>query len=49
MGIFVVALVVAVVLALAYYFSEGRDDGVNTVVVAVRGYVSVEQREALKS
>ena len=28
MGIFVVALVVAVVLALAYYFSEGRDDGV---------------------
>lgn len=47
LGIFVVALIVVVLLALAYFFSEGTDDGKLTVVAAVRGYLSVEQKDAL--
>lgn len=47
LGIFVVALIVIVLLALAYFFSGGADEGSLTVVAAVRGYLSVEQKDAL--
>ncbi|MEM1484801.1 hypothetical protein V6615_07945 [Oscillospiraceae bacterium PP1C4] len=47
MGAFVVGMIVIVLLALGYYYSEGQETGANTVIVAVRGYLSVEQKEAL--
>lgn len=47
LGMFVVALIVVVLLALGYYYTEAPDEGVDTALVAVRGYLSVEQKNAL--
>lgn len=47
MGVFVVAVIVIVMLALGYYYTAGQDTGTDSIIVAVRGYLSVEQKEAL--
>lgn len=47
LGAFVVALILLVMLALGYYYTEEQETTVDTVVVAVRGYLSVEQKDAL--
>lgn len=43
----VVALLMILMLGLGYYYSAGQEMGESTVVVAVRGYLSVEQKTAL--
>lgn len=47
LGIFVVALIVIVLLGIGYFYTEGTQGSTNTVLVAVRGYLSVEQKDAL--
>ncbi len=46
-GMLVVALLMILMLGLGYYYSAGQKMGESTVVVAVRGYLSVEQKSAL--
>ena len=44
---FVVAVVVVTLVALGYYYTAGQDQSAGTVTVAVRGYLSQEQKRAL--
>lgn len=48
LGMLVVAVIVLVMLGLGYYYSTaGVSSKPNHIVVAVRGYLSVEQKDAL--
>ncbi|MGI5966203.1 MULTISPECIES: hypothetical protein [Anaerotruncus] len=49
LGMIVVGIVLLVLLGLGYYYTAGPDTTGNVVLVAVRGYLSVEQKDALTS